>query len=444
MGVTIMAAKLAKTLEESKNIVNIKTNNEYEIISLDKEKSTFIHKSCGCCFQTKLKELLRSYKNNGGGCPSCANLKRIKNLSPKVTHDEFLIKFKEWDSDNEYSVINGTYIDNKTKIEVLHSICNKSYLVRPNDFQQGYRCPHCSAKNSFISNNEKDLFSFIKENVPSAKERVRDILTGMELDIYIPEMKLAIEYNGLYWHSEACGKDNKYHLNKLNACNEQGIRLIQVFEDEWLEHRKIVEEKLLHIMGISKGIRIGARKLLLVDVTDHPDTSELLEESHLQGKGQHCLAIGLEDSSGILLAVMTFCKLRKSLGRSHKDNCLELTRFAVKTGYVIPGAFSKIWNVFLKECQEIDTVITYADRRWSSGNLYSGIFTFIKNSLPSYWYTKKSNAIHRYHRYGFRKQVLKQKFPLVYSDEKTEKQIMDEAKYLRVWDCGNSVFEFHR
>ena len=99
----------------------------------------------------------------------------------------------------------------------------------------------------FSSSQEKEIVSFIKglgfECSPNRK-----ILHGKELDIFIPDKSLAIEFNGNLWHSEKFGKSKSYHLDKLNECNENGINLIQIFEDEYENHKDIVLSKIKHIL----------------------------------------------------------------------------------------------------------------------------------------------------------------------------------------------------
>ena len=120
----------------------------------------------------------------------------------------------------------------------------------------------------------------------------RNIISPYEIDIYLPEYKLAIEYCGLYWHSELY-KDKNYHLNKLQLCEEKGIRLITIFEDEWLENEELVKEKLLNIIGKSEKKRLYARKCEIVTV-NKKDKKIFLNENHIQGDGKSSVNIGLK------------------------------------------------------------------------------------------------------------------------------------------------------
>ena len=94
--------------------------------------------------------------------------------------------------------------------------------------------------------DENEIYHFIKDElcITDALQRVRNIIHPYELDIYIPSKKIAIEYNGLIWHSEKFkGKVFNYHLNKTENCEKIGIRLIHIFEDEWNEKKEIIKSK---------------------------------------------------------------------------------------------------------------------------------------------------------------------------------------------------------
>ena len=94
------------------------------------------------------------------------------------------------------------------------------------------------------------------------KGKNRKLLEGKEIDLIIPQLKIAIEYNGLYFHTEDRGKNSTYHLNKTLACKQFGYKLIHIFEDEWMVNKELVKSKLKHILGVSDGIKIGASAIV--------------------------------------------------------------------------------------------------------------------------------------------------------------------------------------
>jgi len=136
-------------------------------------------------------------------------------------------------------------------------VCNKGFNTKWNNIQQGYKCPYCFPRNSGVSMQEKEVLEFIQSILPSdieIHENTRKIIPPQELDIYIPSLNLAIEYNGDYWHSEEkLGKD--YHENKTLKCKELDIDLVHISENDWVNENKtirfllstIIDEKSLEI-----------------------------------------------------------------------------------------------------------------------------------------------------------------------------------------------------
>ncbi len=309
------------------------------------------------------------------------------------------------------------------------------------DHIDGGHLPRCLKCNPYIagfSNNEKEIVGYIKTLISNIDfiENDRNVLNGMELDVYIPDKKLAVEYNGLYWHSEnGGGKDKNYHLNKTKMCESKGIRLIHIFEDEWVYNSDIIKNKLKYIIGDINQNVIYARKCK-VDVID--DCELFLSENHIQGNCPSSIKLGAYYNN-LLVAVMTFGKKRKSLGGfKGKKNEYELIRFA--TNQRIVGIASKLLNFFIKSYNPTK-IITYADKRYSVGNLYKVLgFTKIKDTKPNYWYFEVGNDI-RWHRYGFAKHTLSKKLKN-YDPSLSEWENMKNNGYDRIWDCGHEKYEY--
>jgi hypothetical protein len=301
------------------------------------------------------------------------------------------------------------------------------------------RCLICYPIVAGFSYAEKEITSFIKSILPTENiiEKDRSVLENRELDIYIPSKNLAIEYDGLFWHSEIGGNKNKtYHLDKLERCLQKGIKLITIFEDEWKNNLEIVKSKLNHIIK-SPNDKIYARKCDIQEIeTMHANI--FLDKYHIQGRYISSVNIGLFFNNE-LVAVMTFGKMRISLGSKNiKDNEYELLRYATSKSVV--GGASKLLSYFVK-IYKPERIISYADRRWSIGNLYEKIgFKFIDYTKPNYWYLKLRYSL-RYHRYGFRKDVLKDKLD-IFDPQLTEWENMQLNGYDRIWDCGNIKYEW--
>ena len=265
-------------------------------------------------------------------------------------------------------------------------------------------------------------------------QNTRQIIKPLELDFYLPEYNLAIEVCGLYWHGEIRGKYKNYHLNKLNLCNERGIRLITIFEDE-LDKDNIIKSRLTHILGKQTN-KIHARKCILKELSPS-EARAFCNKHHIQGYVNSKYKIGAFYNN-ILISVMTFGNLRKSTNQIARDDNYELLRFC-SANYNISGIASRLLKYFINIYKPIN-IITYADLRWSEGNLYENLgFKFTHNSSPNYWYTNDYHS--REHRFKYRKNVLVNNG---YDKSKTEWQIMQERGYDRIWDCGNSKWVWKR
>jgi hypothetical protein len=285
---------------------------------------------------------------------------------------------------------------------------------------------------TFNSKPQKEMESFISEELNlEVLVNHKKVLHGVEIDLYVPSLKVGIEYNGLYWHSEKMGKTRNYHQLKTILAESEGIKLIHIFEDEWNSKQEIVKDRLRHILGKSKD-RIYGRKCVVREITSN-EKKNYLENNHIQGNDNSSIKLGLFYNND-LVGVMTFSKPRKSLGYNKTDdNIYELVRFA--SNNVIGGA-DKLLKYFINEYKP-DKIISYADRRWSQGGLYEKLgFNFIDSTKPNYWYTKDYR--NREHRFNFRKDILVSKG---FDSNKTEFEIMDELGYGKIWDCGSLKYE---
>lgn len=291
------------------------------------------------------------------------------------------------------------------------------------------RCPVCFPKDG-TSKAEKELEEFISSITDSSIiTNDRKVLDGKEIDIYIPEKKTAIEFDGLYYHSESFGgKDRRYHLNKTEECEKKGIQLIHIFEDEWTHKREQVKDRLSYMIGDRSSNRLYARECEVREISTERKQS-FLNENHLDGASRSSVKLGLFHCDE-LVSVMTFGQPSIAQNNDTNDG-YELKRFA-STCSVVGGA-SKMLSYFEKKYNPTK-LITYCDRRWSvRPSVYDKIgFEYEGSSNPGYWYVKNGR---RYHRYSFRKHVLNEKLE-TFDENKTEYENMLDNGYDRIWDCG--------
>lgn len=282
------------------------------------------------------------------------------------------------------------------------------------------------------SSKENELSDFIK-SIGIDCEQNRTILNGKELDAYVPSKNIAFEFDGLYWHNELF-KDDNYHINKTNECKNKGIRLIHIFEDEWLLKNNIVKSRIKSLLGVTKN-KIYARKCEVKEISSSVYKS-FMDDNHIQGNVNAKYRYGLF-YKGVLVCAMSFSSLRKNLGASSSEGEYELLRFCNLLDTTVIGGAGKLLKHFMNIVHPL-RIVSYADKRWSDGSLYEKLgFMHIRDSKPSYFYILNGN---RYNRFTFRKDILvKQGF----NPNLSEHEIMLERKIYRIYDCGTMVYELN-
>lgn len=309
--------------------------------------------------------------------------------------------------------------------------CNNSFVGKIKNGRHVARCLNCYPYSE--SKPEQDIVDFFKEISPKLdiRQHDRSLLKPLEVDIYVPSKKLAVEFDGLYWHSDDVLKDKNYHLRKTEECEKQDVHLIHVFENEWLYKKDIVKSRLKNLLGIYDKI-IYARSCKIKEVSSK-ESKIFQEENHLQGAINSKLSLGLY-FDGILASLMTFGRCR--FDKRHE---WELLRFCNRLGFHVPGAAGKFLKYFERNYAP-KSLVSYADRRWSTGKLYEALgFKLHHASRPDYWYFNCYD-FNLKSRMQFQKHKLKDILEN-FDESLTEAQNMENNKYHRIFDCGNLVFE---
>ena len=285
-------------------------------------------------------------------------------------------------------------------------------------------CLICNPKLSGTSKKELEVYEFVKSLNNSTINRYK--INNTEIDIYLPDLKIGFEFNGLYWHSEEY-KSSTYHLDKTKECLEQVIQLIHIWEDDWTYKQDIVKSMILNKLG--KSDRIFARKCEIKEISDNKLIRDFLDSNHIQGFVGSKVKLGLYFNDE-LVSLMTFGNLRKSLGQKSKEGSYELLRFCNKLNTSVVGGASKLFKYFTDN-YDVKEVISYSDLSRSNGNMYQQLgFKLLHNSDPNYYYVIDDI---RKHRFNFRKDKLVSEG---YDPNKTEIEIMSERGYHRIFDCG--------
>jgi len=422
------SANSYKTKNKKENTVLNKygTKNVFENCEIkNKIKNTNI-KKYGVDNYTKTEEYKKRIKS--GDIKNNINYNVVSDKIKKVAYK----RFKRFESkviplfsEEEY---NGCGFKNIYKWKCVK--CDEEF----NHWYNNGLVPSCPKCNN-ISNLEKIVKEFLDNNDIKFERNNRTLINPLELDFYLPDYKVAIEVNGLFWHCESGKPDKNYHNNKTNRCNDNNIQLIHIFSDE-LEYKKdIVFSRLKTILNFKK-YKIYARKCEIKEISSF-EKSRFLNKYHIQGNDKSSIYLGLFFKNR-LVSVMTFGKYRKILGRNKKDNCFELVRYCTISNFSVVGGAGKLLKHFERK-NSPNEIITYADRRWSNGNLYDKLdFNLLHISSPSYTYTKDFHK--RIHRSGFQKHMLKNKLE-DFNEKDTEYVNMANNGYYRVFDCGNYVYK---
>lgn len=263
-----------------------------------------------------------------------------------------------------------------------------------------------------------------------------DVLKPYRVHMYLPDKKIAVRFYDVDECSEQKINSTAVQKNVLTVAQRKQIRLIQIFSDEVRDSYEIVYAKLAFVFGIRTDVqRIFARQCTIAQIAS-PIKNDFLKAYHIQGEDKSPVCLGAFYKEK-LIAVMTFCPPRVTLGRQKEEGLWELCRFTTDYNYHIPGIASKLLKFFERNYSP-KMIYSYADARWSVGNLYHRLgFVMHKHNKPSYWYVVNGQ---RKHRWAYRKDAIRERYPDVYDSQKTEYEMMLQLGLDRVWDAGTLLF----
>ena len=333
---------------------------------------------------------------------------------------------------HKYNNFGLEFIELNNRILTLNGNCGHEFKIHYDSLMRrivnGYDiCTICNPVNSGQSQEEKKIINWLKSLNVEILEKDRSL--GFELDVFIPSKNIAIEFNGLYWHSELY-KNNDYHLNKSNICNENNIRLIHVWEDDWLYKTNIMKSMILNSIGLIEN-KIYARNCKLIKIESNiKDT--FLDNNHIQGKCTSSINLGLE-YNGEIVSLMTFG--RRSI---NNKNEFELIRFCNKINTIVIGSASKLFKYFISN-YDYEQIISFADTSHFNGNLYKNLgFDYIHKTKPNYWWVVDGL---RHHRFTYNKKRLVKEGA---DESKTGVEIMYDRGYYRIFGCGQDKYIYYK
>lgn len=332
-----------------------------------------------------------------------------------------------------YVLLSDVYNNNREKLIVLCPEGHEWETTFHGFKDAGNRCLQCYSENNYTSIPEQKLVDYFQNNFPDVTfiHNDREQITPYELDLFFPDINVAIEVCGLYWHSEVSGKkDKKYHYNKMQLCKDKRIRLITVFEDEINNKFDIVISRIKVALGLVTE-RIFARKCEVRNISVHK-ANNFFEDTHIQGPAVCKKALGLFYNDKLVAA----CSVG-STGREHAggENVIELKRFSVKLGCVVVGGFSKLFKVIINEWKNFN-IKSYCDMRYA--NIFNPVyekagFKLVGAAKYTPHYVKAGK---RYRNISLRKTPEERKTGL------TKWELRLAQGYDRIWDCGYRTYIF--
>jgi hypothetical protein len=289
------------------------------------------------------------------------------------------------------------------------------------------------------SSGEDAVFAHLAK-FTAATQRDRTVLRPRELDIYLPEKQLAVEYCGMFWHShfdaDTERRDKHKHANKHKDCAAQGIRLLTIYETEWQEHEYAIRRLLRNAVGKGKG-RLMARKCDLRRVP-HGDAVAFYERYHPQG------GAGSGEHYGLYWGSKLVACMRFTLGANDRGNTKQrvwtLTRYA--TRITVSGGASRLFQAFLREYQPAE-VKSFSDNRYFDGGMYQKLGFALEDSTgPDYqvWSPKIGlRPKSHYQRRNLQKRLAEHGRTEVFdseTDPRTEAEMTYSMRCGRIYDCG--------
>ena len=277
---------------------------------------------------------------------------------------------------------------------------------------------------------EDAIINIVKQYCNNYKLHDRTVLDGKELDIYIPDKKLAIEVNGSYWHSDNF-KDSNYHQLKTLSCIKNGIKLIHIFDYEWWKNSDKLTNYIIEQLSNNKTI-INGRDTSILEI-DGTKANEFMEKYHLQGKCNSTINIALA-YNGDIVSIMSFSK-----PRFNNEFQYEIIRLAFKNNTIINGGVEKLFSYFIRQYKP-KSIVSYSNLSKFYGTVYTKLgFSGPDITKPNYMWVKPSNksTLTRY-------QTMKHKLieQGLGTEEETEDEIMENLGYYKVYDCGNYKYEY--
>lgn len=374
-----------------------------------------------------------------------ANTKLERHGSSTYNNPRQIVKTcrKRYGVDNAFKLTkdnsnpNLKYLEDKAELELLYNTKSIDEIAIHLDVhvQTVYKwLNYHELRQPFVSTGEQDVVNYLTSiGITNIVRNTRKVLPSKrELDIYLPEYGIAIEYNGVYWHNESVAHITKtYHYDKFKECESQGIQLLTIFCHDWQNNKEVLQRGIYHKLN-QQTTSVYARQCDMREVS-HSESVNILNCNHVQQYTPAKFKYGLYYNDE-LVAMMTFSPPRVGIGKSRGDDAYELVRY-VSSVNVIGGA-SKLLTAFIRK-HTPSIIFSYSNNTWSNGGMYRTLgFELEKEHGPGYYYFDPATK-QPYHRYKYAKHKL---VKLGFDEARSESDITREIGLLKIWDCGKRTW----
>lgn len=393
-----------------------------------KDRGTYWFRcSEGHLFESTPFRLWRSYaENSSSGCPICSGRRFVRGVNDVRT--VYTGDLSRW---SEYSMIQPedvTVGSNKDMLAICIN-CGNEYVTSVFNFLNGNVCFCENCRKRKYSRAEKEVADFVRELGFQVYENYK-ISGNTEVDIYIPSKGIALDYNGLYWHSTAIRDDIYYHKKKIDLCRSiLGARLYYIWEDDYFLRKDVLIRWIMNLLGVSTDKRVDARKCVVCTI-DSDYAKGFLDKYHIQGSTSKPKSIGLV-YDGDIVAVLAY-------SFNSANYMVNIERYA--TNCKVRGGFSKLLKELLCSTNDCIGAYTFSDNSISDGNMYRVCGFEEKGMLkPDYTYLYKNT---RCHKFNFRKKRFHDDPTLLFEEGKTERELAELNGLCRVYDAGKIRWEY--
>lgn len=346
-------------------------------------------------------------------------------FSNSQTQDEIEYAYKQQQIKDE----NKYYTAKKLGLEIIYFTIPKYFIQKDiNIYQDFYKNKILLTDKFKLENllrNDTNVYSITNNIYLNLNQKLNNI--GVVHDDALHIKNFVIKYVD---YDENCEQSA---IDYYNNYKKNNYTPIIIFPDEFHYKHNIVVNKLKHIINSEDNYqlpKIYGRHCEIKEV-DFEIVKPFLEKYHIQGSAIGTVHLGAYYNNNNLIGVMSFLK-------EDKNGNWNLTRFATDINYICCGVGGKLFKYFIKN-YNYKQIKSFADRRWTI-NENDNIYTKLGFKLDSIickdyrYYNLQVDKYQRYHKFGFRKNILNKKYGLPLT--MTENEMTQQLGYKKIYDCG--------